>query len=262
MFSAKRALLQNIKSAPLLPQVPELEPLWRWGLRPRQGNLIMIAGRPGSQKSGFALFWARRLNLPTLYFSADMTPFEASTRLASMNLGLSTEMVEGMPVERVADALASSNIHFAFESPITWPNIEDELEAYVEVYNEYPKVLIIDNLMDVEGGEADYTAQMQIMQDLVGLNREIGSTTFVLHHTTDGSYVPPNMPQPRREIKNKLGEKPQITLTVALDPTPIAPETHLFRVGGVKQRSGRQDPNADEPIVLRAKPGITSFSPS
>src|SRR5690606_21400810 len=112
----------------------------------------------------------------------------------------------------------------------------------------------IDNLMDVEGAEADYTVQMETIQALVAMCRDTGSTVFLLHHTTDNSYVDAAMPQPRREIKNKLGEKPQQVFTVALDS-----ETGMFRIGVVKNRTGRQDPEAKHPVLLRAQPDITRF---
>ena len=94
MLTAKRAFGLNARSAPLLPKVPELAPLYDWGAAPRVGQVIMIAGRPGSQKSGFALFWVRQMGLPTLYMSGDMTPFEATSRLVGMETRLELEEIE------------------------------------------------------------------------------------------------------------------------------------------------------------------------
>src|SRR5690606_32266550 len=221
----------------------------------------MIAGRPGSQKSGFALWWAARLGLPTLYLSADMTPFEASSRLAGMYLAEPIEHVEYLLGNeegqgKVDRALRKSKIHFAFESPITWQNLEQEIDAYVEVFNSFPGIIVVDNLMDLADAESDYTVQMQAIQMLTAMCRDTGSTVFLLHHTTDNSYVDSAMPQPRREIKNKLGEKPNAVFTVALDS-----ETNMFRIGVVKNRNGRQDPEAKNPVLLRAQPDITRFGP-
>ena len=251
-------------SAPPLPQPDELQDLWDWGITPRQGQLIMIAGRSGSQKSGFALFYATKMGLPTLYMSGDMTPFEATSRLACMETGDETEDVEKWwdhPVEgaRYRDALDKSNIKFSFGQPITWANINAEIEAWVELYNEYPPVIVIDNLMDVEGCEdEDNATQRSAMQNFSALCRETGSTIFVIHHATDKSDradMLPGKPPSKREVKNGVSEKPQLMLTVALDPV-----SKELRVACVKQRMGRSDPAAEDYVRLQAYPEQTRFS--
>lgn len=263
MLSASRALRLNAHTSPPLPQPPELAPLWEWGggITPRQGELIMIAGRPGSQKSGFALFWVAQMGLPALYFAADMTPYEATTRLAAMKTRESSQSIgqriEAGGTDRYVDALNDSKITFAFGSPILWHDIEDNINAWVEMYNEFPPVIVFDNLMDFAGAEADYQMQMQVMQDLTSLSRTTGSTVIVLHHAKDidghDSGLPPNSSQ----IKNRLGEKPQLTLTVAL-ATQVGCE---LRVAVVKNRNGSADPGALSYIRLKAMPEYTRFEP-
>ncbi|HOS92173.1 MAG TPA: AAA family ATPase [Armatimonadota bacterium] len=263
MLTATRAFNLNARSAPLLPQVEELAPLYQWGVSPRQGQVIMIAGRSGSQKSGFAIFWTRKMRLPTLYMSGDMTAFEATSRLVGMETGEGIEAIEagleGPDRLRYEQSLEDVNITFSFGQPITFPGIEAELEAWVELHNCYPAIIVIDNLMDIDGCEADYSAQQEAMQILSGLARETGSTIIVIHHATDKSYEAnsqPGYPPSRKEIKNGLSEKPQLTLTVALEP-----EYGELRIACVKQRSGRSDPSASDFIRLRAYPEITRFGP-
>lgn len=263
MLTASRAFNLNARSAPPLPQPEELAPLWRWGLTPRQGELIMVAGRSGSQKSGFTLFWTRKMGLPTLYISGDMTAFEATSRLVSMELQETTaeveEGLEGPYAERYRRALDDSNITFAFRHPITWSGIDSELTAWVEVYNAYPEVIVIDNLMDIEGCESDYTAQMEAMQLLTALARDTGSTVIVLHHATDKSNraeLQPGYPPSRKEIKGGHSEKPQAVYGVAYHG-----ESGEFRLAALKQRSARSDPDAGDFIRLRCKPQYTSFEP-
>lgn len=252
----------NATSAPLLPQPEDLKPLWDWGCKPRKGQLIMIAGRPGSQKSGFALFWAAHMGLSTLYFSADMTPFEATSRLASMMTHEPTEEIEATWATdsgRYSAALKGVDIQFSFGSPITWMGIAEELEAYMELNNAVPEVIVIDNLMDIEGCETEYTAQSNAMQSLTALSRDTGSTVIVIHHATDKSseaQTDPFKPPARKEVKNGLAEKPQLTLTVALQP-----DFNEFRVAVVKQRSGKQDLAANNYVRLQAYPELTRFTP-
>lgn len=271
MLTAARALALNASSAPVLPAVPELSDLFNngpYGFQPRVNDLIMIAGQSGSQKSGFALYWVARMGLPTLYLSADMTPFQASVRLACMKLGLPTEAVEGMMqtpdgMARVEGGMEDLNITFSFGSPITWRGVDTELDAYVELHNAYPEVIVWDNLMDTEYCENDYTAQMEAMQLIHSLKSEIGSTIIVLHHATDkprdsgrDGGRDPGQPPPRKEIKNGLSEKPEDVLTVA-----TSPNDNRFGVAIVKQRMGFNDPNAQRFIRLQAEPALTRFGP-
>lgn len=221
----------------------------------------MLAGRSGSQKSGLALFWTARMNLPTLYFSADMSAYQASIRLACSLLGMTTEQVEARykrPEGRaeIIAALSPLNLNFSF-GPITWRGVEDEMTAYVELYDAFPEVIVIDNLMDIEGTESDYTMQMAAMQSISDLSRSTGATVIVLHHASDKSQdasSDPFSPPARKEIKGGMSEKPESVLTVALNP-----HNHLFQIAVTKNRMGAQDPTARTTAKFRARPAETRF---
>jgi hypothetical protein len=223
----------------------------------------MVAGRSGSQKSGFALFWVDEMNLDTLYFSADMSAFTASSRLASKRTGYTTEEIEaavahgGEDRDEVLDALADSKITFSFGSPITWRQVDEELDAYVELRNKFPEVIVFDNLMDFEGAEADYTAQMGVMQSVTELARDTGATVIVMHHASDKSWdarTDPWSPPSRDQVKGGLSEKPELSISVALDPNSLN-----FNVAVIKQRMGPQDPTAKRWTTLRCEPSLTRF---
>ncbi|WP_348983514.1 AAA family ATPase [Streptomyces sp. Root63] len=224
---------------------------------------MMVAGRSGTQKSGFCLFWVAQMNLPTLYFSADMSAFTASSRLASMATRDTAEMVEagmaegGKYRQAYIDALASSNITFSFGSPITWKQIDEEIEAYVELWDAYPQVVCFDNLMDFEGAESDYTEQMAVMQGATELARDTGATVILLHHASDKAWEAkssPWNPPSRDQIKGGLSEKPELSLSVALDPTSMA-----YHVACVKQRMGPCDPTAQRYTTMICEPEFTRF---
>lgn len=269
MLTANRAFRQSVASMPPLPLPPELDAIWNWqkegGVTPRKGQLIMIAGRSGSQKSGFALYWMHQMGLPTLYISGDMTPFEATSRLVAMETGHSPRDIERWwsdPVEGALyrEALARTNISFSFGNPITETAVWGEINAWVELHNEYPPVIVIDNLMDVEGcSDEDNSALRAAMAYFSGLAMKTGSTIVVIHHCTDktdrGENLP-GMPGSRREIKGGVAEKPQLMLSVALEP-----DTLEFRVAVVKNRSGPQDPSAKTYAILQAYPEVTRFGP-
>lgn len=262
MLNAQRSLDLSIASAPELPRVPELEDLYSHGARPRQGEVVMIAGRSGTQKSGFALWWTSRMNLPTLYLSGDMSPYQASVRLACSATGFTTDEVEarmkagGYRKGEIDQVLARIRMTLRYGA-ITWRGIDDELKAYTELHNMWPSVIVIDNLMDIEGCESDYTEQMGAMQEISAISRETGATVIVLHHATDKSWeakTDPWRPPSRDQIKGGLAEKPELCLSVALDPT-----NYDYNIAIIKQRMGRSNPTGESYARLTAQPETTQF---
>lgn len=263
VLTASRSLTLHADSGKELPRVPAFDAIYRMGVRLRQGMVCMVAGRSGTQKSGFALYWVAQMNLPTLYFSADMSAFTASSRLACMATGDTTEMVEaGMAAggehrEKYLDSLKDSNITFSFGSPITWPQVDQELEAFVELHDAYPQVIVFDNLMDFDAAESDYTEQMAVMSQVTELARNTGATVIILHHASDKSWEAksdPWAPPSRDQVKGGLSEKPELSLSVALDPTSLD-----YRVACIKQRMGPCDPTARNSALLRCDPERTRF---
>src|SRR5215204_1746880 len=147
MLTPRRSLVLNAESGRELPRVAALQALYDRGCRPRHGEVIMVAGRSGTQKSGFALWWVEQMGLDAFYFSADMSPFTASARMASMLSGNTTEDVEkgmdegGEVRDYYLNLLDRSKMHFAFGTPLSWRKIDEELEGYVELRDAFPEVL-------------------------------------------------------------------------------------------------------------------------
>lgn len=265
---ASQALAKNARSSPKLPEIPALKALYEYGCHPRAGETIMIAGRPGAMKSLFALWLVHNWGLDTLYLSADMSGFQASARLASHLTQRTVDEIERDFAEGEADyaieALQESKVRFSFRSPIRWEEVTDEINAWVTLYNRYPECVVVDNLMDVDGSEADYQAQMFAMQVLSDLSRETGATIVILHHATEGSWsegTKPHLPPARREIKNKLGEKPEQTFTVSVNGTAMLNGLLDFHLAVVKQRMGRSDPAAQDYLTFSVDPERSTFYP-
>jgi DnaB-like helicase C terminal domain len=264
VLSASRALALNVASGRPLPKVDALRDLYAAGTTPRHGEVIMVAGRSGTQKSGFALWLCNQLGLRTHYFSADMSPFTASARVASTRSGMTTDEVEkamanpgSAEAQHVEDSLRGSKISFAFGSPITYRNIDTELDAYVELHDENPEIICFDNLMDFDEAEADYGKQMEVMQLATELARKTGATTLILHHASDKSLdakLDPYLPPGRRDIKNGMAEKPELALGVGLNP-----HTLDYYVATLKQRMGPSDASGRTFITMKAEPALTRF---
>ena len=259
MLTAFQALKKSAKSAPEMPRIEELEDLYRIGCRPRRGEVIMIAGRSGSQKSGFALWLVTQWGLPTLYLAADMTLNEVSVRLACSKMGLSTREVQerldagGRREQEVREALSEMPI-VVENGAITWHRLDTQIQSYVEIWDSFPEVIVIDNLMDVEEGASDYHAQMEIMQQLVEVARFTGATVLVCHHATDKTDGYSTDAPARKDIKNGMSEKPQMILGVSLDNYTLD-----FQVAVLKQRMGPQDPSGRMKAYLTAQPEVTRF---
>lgn len=262
MLSAGRSLTRFRNTGAELPRVHEFRDLYALGLRPRAGQVIMVSGRSGSGKSAFAMFWAIRMGLRTLYVSADMSPHTAATRAASVVTGvdheeIASQMLQPDMQEYYSSRLADLPLTFSFGAPITWQRMEDEIDAHIELWDEYPEVIVIDNLKEFEGAESEYAAQMETMAGLTDLARSIGCTLLVLHHSSDKSWdaqKAPYKPPSRDEIKNGLSENPELSLSVAYDPNK-----YQMNVAIIKQRDGRSDPTAREWAELGANLGTMQF---
>jgi len=208
MLSLQRSFERASQTAAELPRIPQLAPLYdNQDLHIHKGDLVMIAGRSGSQKSGLAMFITAMLNRPTLYISGDMTPWEASTRIISLNTIHTTaeiqQNIDTYGPEYYRDSIRhGERITFSFQSPITWTDITMELQAYMEMWNSFPEIIVIDNLMDIQDCESDYQAQQEAMQWITALSRDTGSTIIVTHHATDKTGTEIEHP-PRHDVKSK-----------------------------------------------------------
>lgn len=253
---AFRALSGARASGAPLPEVPALQALYRLGCRPRLGQMTMIAGQPGSQKSGLTMWLVAQLALPTLYFSLDMAQSTAFIRMASIATGETGDQVTSNLAEGYgdwyADELRESPVHFCFDTEADMDDVASELDAWVEMYDDFPKIIVIDNLMDlVGGGESEHESHKEVLKELKALARVTGAAIFVLHHMSEGignaAY-----PSPRKALQQKVAQTPEVVLSVALDGD-------AFRISPVKNRNGRQFADATEYAVLRADPARTAF---
>ncbi len=220
---------------------------------------MMIAGQPGSLKSMFAQWYVTNMGIPTLYFCADSDSNTAITRLIAERTGYLTDQIvealENGGEEYYESYLKDSKIHFCFDSGPTLGDIADELEAYIELWDRFPRVILIDNLLNVEAelGE-DFSGMRLIAKELHRLSRETGAAVIVLHHMREVGN--PLAPQPRSELQGKVAQLPERILSVAFDHTQ-----GCFRIAVVKNRGGPSDSTGGTSFPLRADPARASFFP-
>jgi predicted ATP-dependent serine protease len=250
--------LGRAAEAEALPAVAELKQLEKLGFRLRRGQLTMVAGQPGTMKSTFAQWWAQRMNVRTLYFSADNDAFITITRLLASMTGLTSDEVESALAdedmkEHFAGVLKSSKIQFCFDSAPTLDDIADEVACFVELWDEYPDLIVVDNLMNVEAemGE-EYAGLRMVAKEMHRLGRETKAAVLVLHHMREEGD--PGVVPERRQLAGKISQLPERILGVAFDGT------RTFRMGILKNRSGKQDPSGKECYLLSVDPERATFT--
>lgn len=254
------AMSQSSGSRKPLPQTEVLEYLNdKLGLEIYPGQIVMVAGKSGSQKSGFALHLCAALGLETLYFSGDMDLATVSSRLASWVT--KKPDIAKQRVMDIQDEQAISNfthVNIKSMSPISPVRVTQAINSHVLMTGGFPEVIVIDNLMDLEGAESDYSVQMEAMQWITMLARSTGALVLILHHATDKSDADPTTPAPRSNIKNGMSEKPEVILSVAADPSPDS-KILAVNVACVKNREGPSSVDATNYCRLWARPDLCTY---
>lgn len=228
--------------------------LSRAGVRPRRGQVTMIAGPPNGGKSMLALHYVLKHKLRTLYVSADTDPFTTVLRSGAILTGDRVDDVEtGMSGPGSAyyeDELGGmDNVMFSFDPSPTLDDIDLDVMAFEELWGSPPEVLVIDNLMNVVAEhESEYAGMREISKALHHIARRTEAGIFILHHTSE-SEGKPNFPASRKAIMGKINQLPEMILTVALDSY-----SGEYRIACVKNRSGKHDATGENYWTLYADP--------
>lgn len=205
----------------------------------RRAEVSMLAGTPGVGKSTIALALALKMKVPTLYISADTNAHTMAMRLASMISGKSQSDVEHLLQNDVgwtrATLAKASHIVWSFESSPSLQDIDEEVQAFEELWGCPPVAIFVDNLMDIatDGGE-EFASMRAIMKELKFLARHTNAGIIVLHHTSEGVQGSPC--QPRSALQGKVAQLPALICTLGVVNTSMA-------VAPVKNRYGKA--NAD-----------------
>jgi hypothetical protein len=249
-----RQVLRNLHTGEPLPDVyPSLA---NAKIRLRRSNLHEVAGQPGSMKTMWVLDWVRRLKVPTLYFSNDSDESTIASRMLAASTGQTSERTEGYL--RTASEWSSGklegfdHVRWSFDPSPSLDEIDLEMEAFNEIYGEYPHLVVVDILGNVSYYEdSDHGSDARILQYLHSSARSSGAAFLVVHHATEavqGSPCPP-----RSAILNKQAKLPVLILTVAV-------QGESFYVAPVKNRHGYQDASGRNAIQMKVNPEVGTFS--
>jgi len=216
----------------------------------RRAEVSMLAGTPGVGKSTLALALALKMRVPTLYISADTNAHTMAMRLASMISGKNQTDVEYMLKNDIgwtkATLAKGSHVVWSFESSPSLQDIDEEVQAFEELWGCPPVAIFVDNLMDIatDGGE-EFASMRAIMKELKFLARDTNAAIIVLHHTSEA--VQGNPCQPRSALQGKVAQLPALICTLGVVGTSMA-------LAPVKNRYGRADANANLNVWLAFNP--------
>jgi hypothetical protein len=254
-----RSLLQVVGvESPAGHMLPEVLPsLTAAQVTFRQAQLHLVCAQPGGGKTLLALWYAISSKIPSLYFSADSDSRTIATRAGAIIMEREVSDVERMMDSEASvlleDALAegAAHIRFNFDPAPSLQDIEEEIEAWIELHGTAPTAIFVDNLMNVAAvSDNEWTALRDCMSAFHYMAREYESAFIVLHHVSENEKMSkPNYPAPRKALMGKVAALPELVLSVALDSSANA-----YRVAVVKNRHGKADPTAEEYITLAAEP--------
>ena len=261
MLNLNRAWRGSNTNATPLPDV--WKDLAKKQIKFRRGQVCMVAAAPNAGKSMFALIYAVKAKVPTLFFSADTDTATVMMRAASHLSGHSQLLVEGNLTsnrhyyDKHLDNM--SNIQFVFDSSPSLDDIELEIKAYVELFGIPPELIVIDNLMNVVAeSDNEWAGLRAIMVDFHDMARKTEACVMVLHHVSEQSeYGKTTFPPARRAIHGKVSQLPALILTLGFDPLDAT-----LKVAPVKNRFGPHTADGSDFATLFVNYSVCQISDS
>jgi replicative DNA helicase len=213
----------------------------------RRGQLTLIAAGPGVGKSVFTQNLAMRAAVPALYFSADSDAFTMYKRGAAIVTGHRSKDIE-RDYEKGNGAFYDErlnrlrHVRFDFTSQPGVDDLEECVNAFALAYGEYPHLIVVDNLVNVDPtdlGEGHRSSITAIIQYLKSMAQSTNSAIVMLHHLT-GAYDNGNEPAPLDSLIDKVSKFPEAVLTLHRSGV-IGGTPSQMGVCIVKNRDGRSD---------------------
>jgi KaiC/GvpD/RAD55 family RecA-like ATPase len=225
--------------------------LAREGVHIRRGQLTLIAAAPGVGKSLISLTLAVRAGVPALYFSADTDQDTMTNRAAAMVTQWRVSDIEQAKQQGLTERINAQLeklmfVRMDFDANPSLTYLEGNLKAFEMVYGEFPALIVIDNVSNVdnESGEGGTQSLEYSFDFLHQMARDTGAAVVLLHHVT-GDYDDGTKPVPLSGLRGKVSKVPECILT--LHRTGGDSESGLRRLGisPVKNRTGKSDPSGN-----------------
>jgi KaiC/GvpD/RAD55 family RecA-like ATPase len=185
----------------------------------RRGQVTLVAAAPGGGKSAMATAIALHSGVPSIYFSADSDKMTFGARVMASALNMTLSEAEELLLEKDEIALQeldelTGHIWVSFDPAPTPKDIDEETDCFAYIYGDYPKLVVIDNLMDVAlYGPDERSGHDAVIDYSRQLARKTGAAVLILCHVT-GAYTDGNDPIPRSGLMNKIDKRPRMILTL------------------------------------------------
>lgn len=221
-----------------------------------RGQLVLIAAGPGTGKSALALNLALSTGAPCYYFSADSDSFTQLTRSIAITRGMTVDEAKGRVLaagelsDEIKAGIQESQIRFDYLASPTLDDIELKMEAYYEVYGDFPELVVIDNITNVRTDRPDddpFSGLESLLDYLHTMARETEACVVCLHHVT-GPFNDSDKPVPLSGVKGQVARVPEMVLT--LYRRSITNGADYLYVAAVKNRGGQADPTGQESAAL------------
>lgn len=158
-------------------------------LKPRTQSVLIVLAASGAGKSTFALNWVLELDEPSLYLSLDTALVDHAVRVIARGQGKTTrEVEEGHDDDPTAwaakwDPYLSSHqgrVRFC-DSSMRVEQVGELVAAETEYWGEPPKLVVVDNLMNLVEGEsaAEYR---RVVDELLRMAKAHHTLVVALHH--------------------------------------------------------------------------------
>lgn len=221
------------------------------GIVLRLGQLILIAAGPGIGKSAMTLTMVLESLVPSLMYSADSDAFTQLSRaianLGDMKVSQAAEMIlEDRITEDIKEELRKIPLIIDYDSSPTPHDIEEILMAYYELCNEFPSLIVVDNITNVVTDASDsgdpFSGLEALMDYLHDMARTTSACVVGLHHVK-GEHASGTKPIPIDGVKGQIHRVPEVVLTMF--KKPLEDGRWILCVSPVKNRGGKADPTGE-----------------
>ncbi len=229
----------------------------------RTRDLTIVAGAPGGGKSTLAVNLAMKMDYPALYLAQD-SPASVLSRMSALitqdTIRDSARMLTSDDKYEIAKKLLHTRPTLVFErGAVTIEGIALRLEALTEWLGEAPKLVFIDNLIDliVEGTtHGDNTFYTKALPALKRLANDYNTAVICLHHVTRGGNARHASGRTGMEMNNLLfaGERESRHVWGVYNDG-----AGQINVQILKQQDGPADPDGSMEVVLKWVPTLGSL---